>query len=253
MWESFLKDSSKPFHFDTYGESLLGVCGKVKYLDRRNVKIKNALLICDDELLSKTEKEYDLVHIKRPEISGESNFIYHSSYLKIYFTNFFFFKQLDFIFSRKLKNYMRDIFFFEPGDIKAESYSNDYIFQKSDSILKINSAGYYLSRKSEFYERPQKQVISKPVIHEKQIVMLKEMKRIFDKDNTRLKIVISPVYDQKKINEADIKILKDIFGYNAIYDYSGKNAITDSIGNYYETIHYRPSAAQKILTDIYSK
>ena len=46
-WESFFSDGSHAFHFDAANESLFGFCGKVKFLDRHKIKIKNALLVCD--------------------------------------------------------------------------------------------------------------------------------------------------------------------------------------------------------------
>jgi hypothetical protein len=253
-WESFLNDHTKPYHFDAASETLYGVYNKVKYLDRNKVNIKNVLLICDVTVFSKTENEYDITHIKHPDISGESRFAYQNNFIKGYFSNFFFFKQIDYILSGRVKHYMGDIFVIEPGYIRTEAYENDYYYQTYDSMLRTDSIGYYeVFKKNVFDERPKQQVTSDAVIKEKQIVMLKEMKRIFDKDNTRFKIVISPIYNQKKINEADLKILTDIFGPTAVFDYSGKNEITESKTNYYEASHFKPYIAQKIMADIYSK
>ena len=252
-WERFLNDQSKPFHFDAASETLFGVLGKIRFLDKQNIRIKNILLICDVSLLSKTANEYDVTHIKYPDISDESKFDYQVNYIKGYFTNFFFLKQIDYLLFKKEKNYMKDVFAIEPGYIRTESHKNDYYYEWRDSVLMKDSIAYYISKSDAFDERPATQKISDPVLKEKHIEMLKEIKRILDKDNTRIKIVISPVYDQKKINEADIKALTDIFGPNTVYDYSGKNEITDSKYNYYEASHFKPYIAEKIMADIYSK
>jgi len=40
-------------------------------------------------------------------------------------------------------------------------------------------------------------------------------------------------------------------GKKNVYDFSGKNKLTTPIGNYYETSHYRPHVANKIMELIY--
>ena len=125
-WESFLGDHSKAYHFDAASETLYGIYTKVRYLDRQNIKIKNILWICDANVFPKTDNEYDVIHIKHPDISGESKFSYQTNFVKCYFTNFFFLKHINFLLTGKVKNYMRDIFAIEPGYIWTESYNNDY-------------------------------------------------------------------------------------------------------------------------------
>ena len=148
---------------------------------------------------------------------------------------------------------MKDIFAINPGYIKTTAYQNDYYYQKYDSMLAKDSAGYYVYKKEVFYDRPELAETSAPVIGETQKKMLQEIKSIFGKNKTRFKLVVSPLYEQKKINGEDIKDLKNIFGENAIYDYSGKNEITATKTNYYESSHFKPYIAGKIMVDIYTK
>jgi len=252
-WESYLNDQTKPFHFDAASETLFGFYKKVKYLDGKNIRIRDALLVSDVSLFSKTENDHDVIHIKHPDISGESRFAFQANFIKGYFTNFFFLKQIDFLLFGKTRKYMSDIFAIEPGYVRVSPYENDYFYHKSDSMLAKDSVGYYVYKKDVFFDRSSAQVASDAVIKEKQIAMLEEIKKIFDKDSTRFKIVISPLYDQKKINRADIKALENIFGPHVIYDYSGKNEITENRSNYYEISHYKPYIAEKIMSDIYAK
>jgi len=102
-------------------------------------------------------------------------------------------------------------------------------------------------------KRSSTQVSRQPVIGETQIQMLKEIKEIFDKDHTSYRIVISPAYDQKKLNEKDLKCLRDIFGKDFVFDFSGKSELNESAGNYYDAYHYKSFISQKIMSDIYSK
>jgi hypothetical protein len=52
--------------------------------------------------------------------------------------------------------------------------------------------------------------------------------------------------DSKLFN---LLILK--FGSSNVYNFSGKNEFTTDLSNYYESSHYRPLLADKILKEIY--
>jgi hypothetical protein len=101
-----------------------------------------------------------------------------------------------------------------------------------------------------FYERQAEKTDSVARIKEEHLFMLKEIKRILVKNKTNYKVIISPLYEQTKLNKHDINILTSIFGLN-LYDYSGKNNFTENKLNYYETSHYIPSVGDSILQMIY--
>ena len=71
-------------------------------------------------------------------------------------------------------------------------------------------------------------------INSKQILMLKEINSILKKHRTNFKIIISPLYNQVKINNIDLDIINNIFPKNVVFDFSGKNIITENKLNYYE-------------------
>jgi hypothetical protein len=90
-------------------------------------------------------------------------------------------------------------------------------------------------------------------ILENQKAMLSNIKSIANKHHTQLKVVISPLYDQKKLNTDDLKFLQQVFGNSNVFDFSGINSITNDYRNYYENSHYRPSVTKEILKVVYAK
>ena len=80
--------------------------------------------------------------------------------------------------------------------------------------------------------------------------MLKEIKKIFEKHNTKYKVIISPLYNQTKLSIQDLATLKSIF-QNDLYDYSGVNSFTQNIHNYYEKDHFRTLVGDSIFSIIY--
>ena len=70
---------------------------------------------------------------------------------------------------------------------------------------------------------------------------------ILQKHNVNYRIIISPLYEQIKLNPTDVNVLNELFGKNYVYDFSGKNELTEPVGNYYENSHYRSFIAAKLF------
>jgi hypothetical protein len=90
-----------------------------------------------------------------------------------------------------------------------------------------------------------------PIIGPVQRGMLAEARDILARHGARWRVVSSPRYDQIRLPAADLAALQQIFTPEAVFDYAGKNDITDDRRNYYETFHYRPKVGRRILREIY--
>ncbi len=78
------------------------------------------------------------------------------------------------------------------------------------------------------------------------------MAKILKENNTKYKIIISPLYNQIPLSNGRKEILFNIFKEENIYDFSGENCYTKFIYNYYETSHYRKFIGDKILDKVYN-
>ncbi|HSY76839.1 MAG TPA: hypothetical protein VK890_08285, partial [Bacteroidia bacterium] len=83
------------------------------------------------------------------------------------------------------------------------------------------------------------------------LMILKEIKKIFDKHKTNYKIVISPLYSQETFNSKDLNELNELFDSSNVFDFSGKNQYTENIGNYYDNSHYKTFIGSQLLKKIY--
>ena len=169
----------------------------------------------------------------------------------MFFTGFFI-PYLDYQIFGVKKRYMQR--FLDIGDnrdslkIKYQPFNSDERekrFQEKENI--------YYKNNHTFYIRDSLEIILPKIIKPQGTMMLEDIKTIFDKHNTNYKIVISPLYDQKKLNPMDLKLLQNIFGEQNIFDYSGINEITNDFHNYYETSHYRKKVGDRIMNEIYNK
>lgn len=120
-----------------------------------------------------------------------------------------------------------------------------------DSLIAIGA--YYNKKRLAVFEDKQHPRVSDELLNdEEKIRSIKEMKRILAKHRTDYKIIISPLYDQVKINPTDLQFLRTVFGNDNVYDFSGVNKYTSDYHNYYEDSHYRKEIASEIMHYIYN-
>ena len=93
----------------------------------------------------------------------------------------------------------------------------------------------------------------KPVIAEQQYDLLMKIANICRKNDTDFKFIIGPEYDQVKLNQKDFTTLQKVFGKNNVYDFTGKNGLTDNIHNFYDPDHFRPIAGDYMLKVVYGQ
>ena len=248
-WMQHLPNGARPYVFAASNESVYGIYTKLKFLDSLNRKIDNALIIyCRDVTFNKTANESGHLFIKHPATTMESKFDFHLTFFKSYLSPLFFTNFHLYTITKKFKPYMAA--YIESKKVRYDKITNQVSIVDGEDEIRKTPAEYYRKRKDIFYERKNEQTDSIQRIKEKQLFMLKEIKRILEKNHTNYRIVLSPLYEQIKFNTTDYAILKRLFGQN-IYDFSGKNFVSESKINYYETSHYRPVMGDSILNLIY--
>lgn len=252
-WKKHLPENSRPFHFDASGEALYSLHKKVLYVDKKQGKMDNVLLILDHETLAQDGPKTGHLFLISPQLADYNNYSeFHMANLRAFLSKKFFPAYMDFLISGKVKPYMTEENLLEDRPYDYDVKTNEVQFNYAEKL--IAEGKYYTpERMAVFYERPKEQKTSPAAIMEKQKEMLTEMAGIFKKHNTNVKIIINPLYNQEKLNPADLAYLKQVFGENNVFDFSGINSITADYRNYYEVSHYRPHIAAQLLNEVYSR
>jgi hypothetical protein len=250
-WKNHLTANSNCYHFDASRESLYGLYKKVKYIDSKNLKIKNALVILDYVTLSQEKPKAGHLYIISPLLENYSNILlFHLEFLKAFLSPKFLFAYFDFRISGKVKPYMKKGDLIDDRPMKYDITWNEIRFDVFEDL--ISKGKYYNEeRMKSFIKKDTLQTISPVAITEKQKKILKEILDVFHKHKTDYKIIISPQYNQVKLNTRDLYFLIQLFGEKNVYDFSGKNKFTIDYHDYYERSHYRPHIAREIMTIIY--
>jgi hypothetical protein len=250
-WRKYLDSTASPFVFDASTETVFGICTKIRYIDKMGDSIKNALVIlCPDWSFAVEGDCKGHLFMKHPAVVGTSWFHFYEECFKAYLDWGFIKNYYRFLLTRRFSPSMNG--FFESRTIVFDTITNEQKIVSLEKELE-NPDRFYGSRTRLFYQRKETVVSYGSGISPAQEKLLNEIHHIFLRHHTRYAIVVSPLYNQKKLNEADFQLLVRVFGKENVFDFSGKNAITDRVQNYYETSHYRPLVGDTIMKIVYSR
>jgi len=252
-WQPYIGKKSSPFHWDSSGESLFGIWGALKLVDSMNAPLANALLIVDPVLLAQVSENEEMVFIHHPAVSGLAKIKVQWLFFRKYLSKGFCIRYWDLKLFKTERPYMKNYVyrrlygFFNPVTNECPSVMQEALITANPEKFYSNRRKFYPVKISEGDGE------NKAVLAEKQIAMLRDINAIFLRKKTNFKIVISPLYDQRKINHADLQNLQDVFGKDNVYDFSGSNEITKNIMNYKDPGHYRIPVGNFILEKIYAE
>lgn len=248
-WKQYLNTFDNVFVFDASGESAFGILLKLRLLDSLKIPIKNALIVlCSDVSFSSSENPVSHLFTKHFALTGDSRYKFHRTFLKAYFDPKFLMRYYSFKLTGRYGNWMKG--YIEDREIKYDTVTNELSLVAYDRELAKNEKVFYQQRQKIFYKRSKEVELDQKIVNQYKDIV-REMSQILQKNNTDLKVILSPLYDQNKWNIRDVEFLRNNFGNN-VFDFSGKNWITEDTKNYYETSHYRPLVGDSILKRIYS-
>lgn len=249
-WTPYI-GSNRTFHFDASGESLYGITRKLQFLDEHHVPVRNALIILDVGTLSVVTNSQGHLSLKHPLLSGQSWLDFQQEFFKAFLSSRFLLAYLDYSLTHRVKKYMKAGYLLSDHPIDYDLRHNEIRFGTDEQLIRRNPDAYYAPRAAIFYTRSVQQAVSAPAIKQPQITMLLEMAMILNSQHSNYRLIINPLYDQKQLSPADLSCLKQIFGPDRVYDFSGINDITKNYRNYYEDSHYRPHIARQVLSVVY--
>lgn len=247
-WKQYLPENSRLYHCDASTECLTGLRTKIEYIDRSGEKLSNALVILDKSLIAQVDAVEGHIYALPPKTVSYDNWLkFHIGYVKAFLDFCFLKAYIKYMITRKYDDSMKQ--YLNPDFSKYDYTTNEYYLKNEKRIAEGN---YYTPQLLEELKNNQHPDSISPVcIGEEQVRQFNIIKSIFNRHHTNYKIIISPLQNQIRLNPTDVKQLQNLFGKDNVYDFSGKNEITDDFHNYYETSHYRPVVTKKLLKIIY--
>lgn len=246
-WKKFVP-GIHPFHYPAASESLYGMLLKLRYLYANKIPLKHVILEISVHLVDGSLRT-SYTHIVPRLLTGESWLEFQYRFFRWYFRAGFFLKYSLFVLTGGRINLApQDALAYRSGSVRIDPITNDYFFEAQERELAENEGAFYEKRARHFQRVTGcfRQVLG-PV--EKQY--LDEIREIFRKNGTDYRIWLPPTYDQICVNPNDIAILKDVFGPDKVFNFTGTNEWTESIRNFYDPTHVRPLIGDKMIEEMY--
>jgi hypothetical protein len=240
---------SEYFHYGNWNESIGGICSKLRTVDSLGYPIRNVVMYLDATV--SFEGNGSVNPSDHYLLTGEKKQQYIIRHFKSFFSN------LD---ADKLKIllgipvsggiYPNDILDPVRNDYNhlcSEEVISKYSQVKDDAAMRriVDS----LSQSGFMHPRPKIQQYCDEQIGSDEQRYLKNIAGIFSRHQTRFWIIMTPLYDQKKLHPSDSSLLRKYFGQN-VYDFSGINVITDNIYNFPDRHHFHASISKAIMDSV---
>lgn len=241
-WKQYLGEDASCFHFSQNGDNLFGAWQRIQYLYHRFERIDNILLIMDAGFLCDMKPHKGHLYSQPWQVKGKENFLeFNREYIIAFFS----------------LEYQKQVWGISNNEPGLHFYYipeyNELHRDGAEIMLNTNPEQYYalIDEDHRLYPRTGEDNITDAVIFDAQKNALTDIRNLFQSHNTDYRIVISPLYDQWKINSLDLQFLNETFGEDKVFDFSGVNEYTNNVSNYYENSHYRPQLCRQILKIIY--
>lgn len=247
-WKKQLPEDARPFHMGVNDESLYGVERKLHFLDSLGFDPKYVLIQLDHRLLSLLKNNEAHIFRDYYAVTGETAASFYQRFFIAFLNPSF------------LKNYWKykrtgDVgesgnFLWDPG-FEYDQKTGDIDYARYDREIAKDSVKFYTDNASTFYERTPS--VSGKLTNADARTLLVRIKQLLDKHKTEFRIIVSPNYDMVQLHPEDLLYLKQLFGSENVFDFSGNNSITEKKGNYYEHKHFKPYIANQLMRDTYAR
>jgi hypothetical protein len=250
IWKNYLDTSSHVFSFDASRENIIGIWSKIKYIDHNNQAIKNALFVIDyDKAFSKLETD-NVLFTKHHRIYPSSWFDFQAKNFLNFLNPFFLRALISFQITNEFKPFMAEFLIDETSYI--DPVTNEFHSISVTEELKHDSIRYYEARKLKFPARKGSFSEYRSQINDNHMIMLKEIKEIFDRNKTIYKIIIAPNYEEISFSRADLDVLNSVFGKENVYDFTGVNRFSEDMSNFYDGLHFKTYVGKQLLDITYA-
>lgn len=251
-WKTYLSPEARPFVFQAWSETLSGIDMKMSYLDDHQVPLDNVLIMLDiPGSFKKEQLSHEALTLKHFVFTGKSR----TSYNAIQYFNFI---QKPSLWVSSVRKKVKG----SKTACHSDTITNDWNKNNKNTFTGIPEQDSLrdcseISRQTFFekvaHRKNEGVVVSEPLITESFEEQLHHIKTILDGNKSDYYVILSPAYcyTNPAVNPADLEKLKEVFGANRVYDFTGMNEMTDDYNNFTDPNHFGQRVGRMILETIY--
>jgi len=248
-WLRHLPAGASACHFNASRETLHGILNKLHYLAQRDVPVRHALIVMEEEMLRREPIDNDVLYVQHPRTTrAVSWWKFHQLYF-----NAFRHPQVALyaLFPRWMTQQVLDDGY-ATTDIpdRIEPYNESY-YGWADSLIAVNPQAFFTPQHIARYRLPVKMMPCPdrmtPAIHQR----LQDIAALLHDRGTDYQVIIPPHYGYEAISDADLADLEAIFGANRVHDYSRDADLGTNLRYYYDDGHLIAAQCARLMDSTY--
>ena len=251
-WKTYLPADAHPFIFQAWSETLTGIEMKMSYLDEHQVPLGHVLVMLDIPGAFKQEQlSHEAMTLKHFIFTGKSRVSYNA-------IQYFNFIQKPSLWVSSVRKRVKG----SKTACHSDTITNDWNKRNKQSFAEIPEQDSLkdcseISRQTFFskieHRRNEGVVVSEPLISRSFEDQLCHIKAILARNKSDYYVILTPAYcyTNEAVHPNDLEKLKTIFGEERVYDFTGKNEMTDDYNNFTDPNHFGQRVGWMILETIY--
>ncbi len=251
-WKTYLPAEAHPFIFQAWSETLTGIEMKMSYLDKHQVPLDYVLIMLDiPGAFKKEQLSHEAMTLKHFIFTGKSRVSYNA-------IQYFNFIQKPSLWVSSVRKKVKGSKTACHSDTITNDWSkrNKYCYAEipeQDSLKDCSETTRQTFLSKIAHRKKDEVVVSEPLISVSFENQLRHIKTILDGNKSDYYVILSPAYcyTNPAVNPADLEKLKEVFGADRVYDFTGKNGMTDDYNNYTDPNHFGQRVGWMILEKIY--
>ena len=250
-WLKHLPAGASAMHFNASRETLQGILNKLHFLASRDVKVTNALIVMEDEMLQRKPLDSDVLYVEHPQTTSKVSWW---EFHQLFFNAFRHPELVAFtLWPSQTTAHLALERGFATTDIpdRIEPMNESY-YGWADSLIRVDADAFYTPAHLAQYSHPMRKQPCLDKITDGVEDLLRQIAQALTDLGTDYQIIIPPHYASEAISSADLFALESIFGNERVHDYSHDSVMGGDLHYYYDDGHLIASACAHLMDSAYA-
>lgn len=248
-WLPHLPQGASAFHFNASRETLHGILNKLNYLAARGTKVKNALIVMEDEMLKRKPLDGDILYVQHPSTARSVSWW---KFHQLYFNAFCHPQLVAYsLFPAAMAQRVIDDGYATTDIPDRIEPLNEGYYRWADSLIAVNPGAFYTPEHLRRYRLPLKTMPCPDKVTPEVEQLLRAIAAVLHEQGTDFQIIIPPHYGYEAISDRDLSMLNQIFGARRVHDYSRDPQLGTDLHCYYDDGHLIAAQCARLIDSAY--
>ena len=248
-WKQHLSPEASVMHLDASLETLQGIADKLDYLHRKGIKVKNALIIIEEEMLHREPNNQHHLYMRVPVITSDVNWLqFHLAFFNIY-KNPLFIKYS--LWPQRYESEMVKMKYATSTPYQHTASTNENIFTHIDSIIAAAPDAYFTPKRlhdNDYQVLPRTSAPISPAQEQR----LRTIAALLKQDNTDYIVLLPPRYKRTPMSTYNLAVINEILGEEHVHDFTRDRLASDPRAYYDKPAHIITACSSSLLHRCYT-